>query len=151
MSTIWNPWHGCHKFSPGCLHCYVYRRDESIGKNPAEVVKTASFDLPIQKKRDGSYRIPPGETVYAVMTSDFFVEEADEWRDDIWKMIRIRGRSPVYHHHQTDCPLRQLPAGRLGRRLSQCHSRLHLRKWRSGGRTSAGVFIAADCRPVCHL
>ena len=24
------------------------------------------------------------------MTSDFFVEEADEWRDDIWKMIRIR-------------------------------------------------------------
>ena len=90
MSIIWNPWHGCHKFSPGCQHCYVYRRDESIGKNPAEVVKTASFDLPVQKKRDGSYRIPAGETVYAVMTSDFFVEEADGWREDIWRMIHQR-------------------------------------------------------------
>ena len=90
MSIIWNPWHGCHKFSAGCAHCYVYRQDESIGKDPSEVVKTASFDLPLQKKRDGSFRIPSGETVYAVMTSDFFVEEADEWRPDIWKMIRQR-------------------------------------------------------------
>ncbi|MCB7206753.1 DUF5131 family protein, partial [Dorea formicigenerans] len=20
----WNPWHGCHKISAGCEHCYVY-------------------------------------------------------------------------------------------------------------------------------
>ncbi|MBQ2628769.1 MAG: DUF5131 family protein [Kiritimatiellae bacterium] len=19
---IWNPWHGCHKVSEGCQHCY---------------------------------------------------------------------------------------------------------------------------------
>lgn len=28
--VVWNPWHGCHKISPGCANCYVYRRDESI-------------------------------------------------------------------------------------------------------------------------
>ena len=90
MSIVWNPWHGCHKFSPGCVHCYVYRRDESIGKDASQVVKTASFRLPVEKKRDGSYKIPPGESVYAVMTSDFFLEEADEWREEIWAMIRER-------------------------------------------------------------
>ena len=90
MSIVWNPWHGCHKFSPGCAHCYVYRRDESIGKDASQVVKTASFRLPVEKKRDGSYKIPPGESVYAVMTSDFFLEEADEWREEIWAMIRER-------------------------------------------------------------
>ena len=30
---IWNPWHGCHKISPGCLNCYVYRRDEAVGRD----------------------------------------------------------------------------------------------------------------------
>lgn len=87
---IWNPWHGCHKFSPGCAHCYVYRRDESIGKDASVVTKTAAFDLPLQKKRDGSWKIPAGETVYAVMTSDFFLEDADSWRPEIWEMIRTR-------------------------------------------------------------
>ena len=24
---MWNLWHGCHKKSEGCLHCYVYRRE----------------------------------------------------------------------------------------------------------------------------
>lgn len=20
----WNPWHGCHKYSEGCLNCYAF-------------------------------------------------------------------------------------------------------------------------------
>ena len=44
--AIWNPWHGCHKISPGCKHCYVYRRDESIGKDASVVAKTGDYDLP---------------------------------------------------------------------------------------------------------
>ncbi len=20
---MWNPWHGCHKYSPGCKYCYI--------------------------------------------------------------------------------------------------------------------------------
>ena len=24
-ASMWNLWHGCHKLSEGCRHCYVYR------------------------------------------------------------------------------------------------------------------------------
>lgn len=86
----WNLWHGCKKISPGCKNCYVYRRDESIGLDPADIHKTKSFDLPIRKNRAGEYKIPSGETVFTCFTSDFFVEEADEWREEAWRMIRQR-------------------------------------------------------------
>jgi protein gp37 len=90
MDAKWNPWHGCHKISPGCAHCYVYRMDSQFEKDSSKVVKTASFELPIQKKRDGSYKIPPGTHVATCFTSDFFVEEADEWRREAWEMIAQR-------------------------------------------------------------
>ena len=86
----WNLWHGCKKISPGCKNCYVYRRDESIGLDPSDIHKTKSFDLPIRKNRAGEYKIPSGETVYTCFTSDFFVEEADEWRKEAWQMIKQR-------------------------------------------------------------
>ncbi len=28
MGMMWNLWHGCHRKSEGCMHCYVYRRDD---------------------------------------------------------------------------------------------------------------------------
>jgi protein gp37 len=87
---IWNPWHGCHKYSEGCANCYVYRRDESIGKDASQVTKTASFDAPVKRDRQGSYKIPAGSEVFCCMTSDFFIEEADEWRPDIWRMMKTR-------------------------------------------------------------
>ena len=31
-SSLWNPWHGCHKLSTGCRHCYVYRGDSKHGE-----------------------------------------------------------------------------------------------------------------------
>ncbi len=86
----WNPWHGCHRISPGCLHCYVYRRDAEFGKDSSVVEKTASFDLPVQRKRDGTYRLQGPGTVYTCLSSDFFVEEADVWREEAWAMIRER-------------------------------------------------------------
>ncbi len=88
---MWNLWHGCHKLSAGCTHCYVYRGDSKRGIDSSVVVKTASFDLPIQrKKRDGMYKIPPGSLVYTCFTSDFFLEDADPWRAEAWNMIRER-------------------------------------------------------------
>ncbi len=89
--AIWNPWHGCHKISPGCANCYVYRRDESIGKDAGIVVKTGDYDLPLKKNRQGSYKLTAGDgTIFACMTSDFFLEEADEWRRGCWDIIRVR-------------------------------------------------------------
>ena len=90
MSVSWNPWHGCHKISEGCRHCYVYRQDSCYDKDSSVVTRTAAFDLPVKRRRNGDYRVPSGERVYACFTSDFFLEEADEWRAEAWAMIRER-------------------------------------------------------------
>ena len=63
MSETWNLWHGCHKKSEGCQHCYVFRRDAEFEKDSNIVTKTASFNL---------------------------IEEADAWREDAWLMIQRR-------------------------------------------------------------
>lgn len=86
----WNPWHGCVKFSEGCANCYVYRGDERYGRNSRMVRKCAGFDLPVRKTKDGKYKIPPGSQIYACFSSDFFLEEADPWRAEAWRMIRQR-------------------------------------------------------------
>ena len=90
MELTYNCWHGCHKKSEGCLHCYVYRRDESIGKDSNIVYKTKSFNLPVRRKRDGSYKYPSGTLFDMCFSSDFFIEEADCWRDEVLKMIQER-------------------------------------------------------------
>lgn len=88
---IWNPWHGCIKISPGCNHCYVYRRDAEFGKDTTKVHKTSKFDLPLQKNRKKEYKLlPEQEPVYTCMTSDFFIKDADEWRKEAWAMIKAR-------------------------------------------------------------
>ncbi len=90
MSITWNLWHGCHKLSPGCQHCYVYRMDSKYEKDSSNIYKTANFDLPIKKNRNGAYKIPSGELVYTCFTSDFLLEEADVWRQQAWQMMHLR-------------------------------------------------------------
>ncbi|MBR4421348.1 MAG: DUF5131 family protein [Erysipelotrichaceae bacterium] len=90
MGVTYNCWHGCHKKSEGCLHCYVYRRDLSIGVDSNLIYKTRSFDLPIRKDRKGQYKYPDGTDFDLCFSSDFFIEEADEWRKEVLAMIRER-------------------------------------------------------------
>ncbi len=91
LSHIWNPWHGCKKYSEGCLHCYMYFLDAERGKDGSEIYRVrTNFDLPVKKDRAGHYKIPSGETVHVCLTSDFFLEEADEWRNEAWDIIRAR-------------------------------------------------------------
>ena len=89
-SMMGNLWHGCHKLSAGCKHCYVYRGDARREVDSSVVVRTKNFDLPLRKKRNGEFKIPPGTFVYTCFTSDFFVEDADKWRAEAWEMIRCR-------------------------------------------------------------
>lgn len=70
-TSMWNPWHGCHKFSTGCQHCYVYRTDGKYGKDSSVVAKTEKFNLPVQQKKNKTYKIPSGNLVYTCFTSDF--------------------------------------------------------------------------------
>ena len=88
---IWNPWHGCHKCSEGCQNCYAFFLDKRYGRDTNEVVRNKSgFNLPVKKSRDGSYKMPDGAFVRVCMASDFFLEEADVWREEAWEIIRKR-------------------------------------------------------------
>lgn len=89
---MWNPWHGCHKISAGCKHCYVYREDAAFGTaTPSdEVRRTASFDLPLRRDRLKNLKFPAGTEFALCFTSDLLIEEADGWRPEIWDIIRRR-------------------------------------------------------------
>lgn len=106
----WNPWHGCTKISPGCKYCYVYRQDEMYGSTLASSLcrKTGAFALPMKRRRDGSYKIPPGKIVFTCFTSDFLLEDADPWRAECWRMMRQRSDCWFYFftkriHRLADC------------------------------------------------
>lgn len=91
MHDIWNPWHGCIKCSEGCEHCYMYYLDSKRDRNGADIYRTkASFNYPLQKDRNGEYRVKSGEMLRVCMTSDFFIKEADPWRDEAWNIIKAR-------------------------------------------------------------
>ena len=93
----WNPWHGCTKISPGCYHCYVYRRDAEFGKDTSVVKKTSSFNLPVKKDRRKEYKLQPEDgVVFTCFTSDFFHPAADEWRPEAWAMMKERSDLQFY-------------------------------------------------------
>ena len=87
--AMWNPWRGCRKCSEGCLYCYIHKGDIKRGINTAEIVKTKDFTKPVEKKKNGEYKMKSG-IVYLCFSTDFLIEEADGWRSDCWQMIRQR-------------------------------------------------------------
>ncbi len=96
--TVWNPWHGCTKISEGCRNCYVYRQDEMYGSAISSNIcrKTADFNLPIKRKRNGTYKIESKQEILTCFTSDFFLNDADLWRNDCWEMIKQRSDCHFY-------------------------------------------------------
>lgn len=91
LKHMWNPWHGCHKTSPGCQNCYVYYQDKAYDKDSNIVQKSiTNFNFPIRRNRAHAYSIESGNTILTCFTSDFFIEEADKWRDEAWDIIRKR-------------------------------------------------------------
>ena len=95
---MWNPWHGCHKISAGCKHCYVFREDAAFGTEipTHEVRKTSSFNLAVKRDRRNNWKFPSGTEFALCFTSDFLIEEADEWRPAIWDMVRQRNDCSFY-------------------------------------------------------
>lgn len=87
---IWNPWHGCHRVSEGCRHCYMYFLDGKRGIDTSVVTRTANFDLPLHRDRHGNFKLKPGMHLYVGLSTDFFVEEADAWRNEAWSIMRQR-------------------------------------------------------------
>ena len=65
--------------------------DRMRDKDGSQIYRTkAGFNYPIQKDKNGSYKIKSGEMIRVCMTSDFFLAEADEWRDEAWDLMRLR-------------------------------------------------------------
>lgn len=79
--ATWNPWYGCHKVSPGCAYCYMDRWAKRSGRDPEKVTraKDATFYAPLYWKEP--------RRIFTCSLSDFFIEEADPWRDEAWSII----------------------------------------------------------------
>lgn len=85
----WEPWTGCYKVSEGCDNCYFYGPNaKRYGQNTIQ--KTDKFDCPVRKNAKGEYNIKGGKILATCFATDFFVSEADEWRKDVWAMIKQR-------------------------------------------------------------
>ena len=78
----WNPHYGCQKISAGCQNCYAYRDMQRYGHLPNTVTraKPATFNAPLKWHEPAK--------VFTCSWSDFFIENADEWRDTAWDIIR---------------------------------------------------------------
>ena len=92
MHDIWNPWHGCVKVSPGCKNCYMMCLDNRRDITDSTTVRKikSNFELPLKKNRQKEFKIKAGERLRVNMTSDTFIDQADDMRDDMWAIIRAR-------------------------------------------------------------
>lgn len=90
--ATWNPWRGCAKVSPGCDNCYMFRDQRRYGRDPETVVRAApsTFGAPLQWERG----LLPGATfrVFTCSWSDFFIPEADAWREEAWGIMAMTPR-----------------------------------------------------------
>ncbi|MGM9590609.1 MAG: DUF5131 family protein [Faecousia sp.] len=87
--AMWNPWHGCHRYSEGCKFCYIHKGDAKRGISTDHIVKTDNFYAPIARKKNGDYKMKSG-IVYLGFSTDFLLPEADHWRAECWDMIKER-------------------------------------------------------------
>lgn len=87
--ATWNPWHGCKKVSEGCKFCYMYRDKERYGQDPTSVLRSKTkFNDPLKWKEP--------KIIFTCSWSDWFIDEADEWRPEAWKIIK----STPHHTYQ---------------------------------------------------
>lgn len=89
MMMNWEPWTGCYPLSEGCANCYFYGPlAKRCGQNT--ITKTDEFLKPIEQNAKGCPKIAGGKTVATCFATDFFLPEADVWREDAWAMMKSR-------------------------------------------------------------
>lgn len=88
--AMWSPWRGCHKYSEGCKHCYIHKGDRKRGVDTNKIVRTDDFYKPIERKKNGEYKVKPNSLLYICFASDFLIDEADAWRNECWRIIKER-------------------------------------------------------------
>lgn len=61
----------------------MYRDKERYGKNPSDVVRTSATTIKSILKK-----LKEPSKIFTCSWSDFFIEEADEWRNEAWQVIK---------------------------------------------------------------
>jgi protein gp37 len=83
-----NFWVGCHRISEGCKNCYMFLEQQRRGIDPTSIRRcTTTWGKPLRWQREAA-KAGEFKSVFACSYSDFFLPEADEWRDDAWDLIR---------------------------------------------------------------
>lgn len=80
-STV-NFWMGCRKVSEGCKFCYMYRQQEKFRKSGFIITRTSD------KTFKAALKWKEPRKIFTCSMSDFFLEEADDWREEAWDVIR---------------------------------------------------------------
>lgn len=95
--ATWNPHYGCRKVSAGCKNCYAEREMIKYGKEFGDVKRAAAgtFNSPLtwlrrwnDGERDPKKALMPGSRIFTCSWSDWFIEDADSYRDDEWAIVR---------------------------------------------------------------
>lgn len=73
-------WYGCKKVSPGCKNCYAETQMKRFGKDFNKTVRAKGFNKPL------TWKDP--QKIFVCPQSDFFIEDADPWRDEAWDIIK---------------------------------------------------------------
>lgn len=69
----------------------MYYLDRQRGHNGRTIYKVKQqFDYPLQRDKNGHFKVKSGMMLRVCMTSDFFLEEADAWREEVWSMMEKR-------------------------------------------------------------
>lgn len=86
--ATWNPWYGCKMVSAGCSKCYMFREMKFYGKDPNVVQRAApgTFNNPSKWAKSG--KVIPGARIFTCSWSDWFIDKADPWRDEAWKIVK---------------------------------------------------------------
>jgi len=86
-NKTWNPWRGCTKVSPGCAHCYMFTEQKRYGHDPSIVVKTKTWNDPLRWQKEAESK-GTKDLVFTCSWSDWFHEDADQWRPEAWAIVR---------------------------------------------------------------
>jgi protein gp37 len=89
----WNPWIGCRHVSEECAHCYADRIvTVRMGKDFSTITRAkTTWKKPLKWNREApalAAELGRRVRVFCASLTDFFIQDADEWRDEAWDVIR---------------------------------------------------------------
>lgn len=88
----WNCWIGCRHVSEECDHCYADTMvTNRMGRDFSIVKRSKTWKDPIKWNRRApalALKLGRRVRVFCASLADFFIQDADAWRDEAWEIIR---------------------------------------------------------------